>query len=38
VGELKQALKSYKPGDIVSLRLYNTQAKARRIERIRLGQ
>jgi serine protease Do len=38
VGDLKQALKSYKPGDIVSLRLYNTQAKARRIERIRLGQ
>ncbi|MFL5401915.1 MAG: Do family serine endopeptidase [Gemmatimonadales bacterium] len=38
VGELKQALKSYKSGDIVSLRLYNTQAKSRRIERIRLGE
>ena len=35
--ELKQALKGYKAGDIVSLRLYNTQAKNRRIERIRLG-
>jgi S1-C subfamily serine protease len=38
VGDLKDALKSYKKGDIVSLRLYNTQAKTRRIERIRLGQ
>ena len=37
VGELKQVLKSYKKGDIVSLRIYNTQAKTRRIERIRLG-
>jgi serine protease Do len=35
--ELRQVLKSYKPGDIVSLRLYNTQAKNRRIERIRLA-
>jgi len=35
--ELRQALRSYKPGDIVSLRIYNTQAKSRRIERIRLG-
>jgi S1-C subfamily serine protease len=35
--DLRQALKGYKSGDIVSLRLYNTQAKARRIERIRLG-
>ena len=35
--ELRQALKSYKAGDIVSLRIYNTQAKTRRIERIRLG-
>jgi serine protease Do len=35
--ELRNALKSYKSGDIVSLRIYNTQAKARRIERIRLG-
>jgi len=38
VADLKDALKSYKKGDIVSLRLYNTQAKTRRIERIRLGQ
>jgi serine protease Do len=35
--DLRQVLKNYKPGDIVSLRIYNTQAKARRIERIRLG-
>jgi serine protease Do len=35
--DLKQSLKSYKAGDIVSLRLYNTQAKTHRIERIRLG-
>jgi serine protease Do len=38
VGDLTQALKSYKKGDIVSLRIYNTQAKTRRIERIRLGE
>jgi serine protease Do len=37
VTELKQALKGFKKDDIVSLRLYNTQAKSRRIERIRLG-
>jgi serine protease Do len=35
--DLRQALKDYKAGDIVSLRIYNTQAKTRRIERIRLG-
>jgi serine protease Do len=35
--ELRQVLKNHKAGDIVSLRIYNTQAKARRIERIRLG-
>lgn len=35
--ELRQALRDYKVGDIVSLRIYNTQAKTRRIERIRLG-
>ena len=35
--DLRQALKDYKSGDIVSLRIYNTQAKTRRIERIRLG-
>jgi serine protease Do len=38
VAELKQALKSFKKNDIVSLRLYNTQAKTRRVERIRLGE
>jgi serine protease Do len=38
VTELRQALKSYKAGDIVTLRLYNTQAKSNRIERIRLGE
>jgi serine protease Do len=35
--DLRQALKSYKADDIVSLRIYNTQAKTKRIERIRLG-
>ncbi len=35
--ELRQALRSYKPGDIVTLRLYNTRAKTNRIERIRLS-
>src|SRR5215218_6067864 len=35
--DLRQALKNYKAGDIVSLRIYNSQAKNRRIERIRLG-
>jgi serine protease Do len=38
VAELRQALKSYKAGDIVTLKLYNTRAKANRIERIRLGK
>ncbi|HJR15768.1 MAG TPA: Do family serine endopeptidase [Gemmatimonadales bacterium] len=38
IGELRQALKSYKAGDIVTLRLYNTRAKNNRIERIRLGE
>jgi serine protease Do len=36
--ELRDALKGMKSGDIVSLRVYNTQAKNRRIERIRLGE
>ncbi len=36
--ELRDALKSMKAGDIVSLRVYNTQAKNRRVERIRLGE
>jgi serine protease Do len=37
VSDLKQSLKGFKKDDIVSLRIYNTQAKTRRIERIRLG-
>jgi serine protease Do len=37
VADLRGALKGYKAGDIVSLRVYNPQAKARRIERIKLG-
>ena len=36
-GDLRAALKSFKSGDIVSLTLYNTQVKTRRIERLRLG-
>ncbi|HYF38123.1 MAG TPA: trypsin-like peptidase domain-containing protein [Gemmatimonadales bacterium] len=35
--DLRQALRQFKAGDIVSLRIYNTQAKTRRIERIRLA-
>jgi serine protease Do len=38
VADLNQALKGDKSGDIVTLRLYNTQAKSHRIERIRLGE
>ena len=38
VADLKQALKGDKSGDIVTLRLYNTQAKSHRVERIRLGE
>jgi serine protease Do len=34
---LRAALRSAKPGEIVSLRVYNAQAKNRRFERIRLG-
>jgi serine protease Do len=37
VADLRNVLKGYKAGDIVSLTLYNPQAKSRRIERIRLG-
>jgi serine protease Do len=36
-GDLRQVLKNYKAGDIVTLRLYNTRAKTNRIERIRLA-
>jgi serine protease Do len=37
-GELAERLKEMKPGDIVSLRVYNTQGKNRRVERIKLGE
>jgi serine protease Do len=36
--DLSNALKGMKPGDIVSLRVYNAQAKNRRVERIKLGE
>lgn len=36
--ELRERLKGMKAGDIVSLRVYNTQAKSRRVERIKLGE
>ncbi|MBA3319083.1 MAG: trypsin-like peptidase domain-containing protein [Gemmatimonadales bacterium] len=36
--ELSQILKGMKAGDILSLRVYNTQAKNRRVERIKLGE
>ncbi|HWB42426.1 MAG TPA: trypsin-like peptidase domain-containing protein [Gemmatimonadales bacterium] len=36
--ELRERLEGMKPGDIVSLRVYNTQAKNRRVERIKLGE
>ena len=35
--QLSELLKGMKPGEIVSLRVYNTQAKNRRVERVRLG-
>jgi serine protease Do len=38
VSDLRKALESHKSGDIVTLKLYNTQAKNHRIERIRLGE
>ena len=34
--DLRQAIKSAKPGDIVSLQLFNPRSKTRRIERVRL--
>ena len=36
--ELRQALAGMKAGEVVSLRVYNTGAKNRRVERIRLGE
>jgi serine protease Do len=38
VADLRSALKGDKPGDIVTLRIYNAQAKSHRIERIRLAE
>jgi serine protease Do len=38
VANLKSALEGNKAGDIVTLRIYNTQARATRVERIRLGE
>jgi serine protease Do len=35
--QLRDALKGMKPGDIVTLRIYNARAKSNRIERVRLG-
>jgi serine protease Do len=37
VDALRSALRSAKPGEIVTLRLYNAQAKNRRVERVRVG-
>ena len=34
---LRVALRSAQPGDIVTLRIYNAQAKNRRVERVRVG-
>ncbi len=36
--DLRKAIEGMKPGDIVSVRVYNTRAKNRRVERIRLGE
>ena len=36
--ELRSALKGEKPGNIVSLGVYNARAQSRRIDRIRLGE
>jgi serine protease Do len=35
--DLRDAINGMKPGDVVSLRVYNTGAKNRRVERIKLG-
>jgi S1-C subfamily serine protease len=36
--DVREAIKGMKAGDVVSLRVYNTGAKNRRVERIKLGQ
>ena len=35
---LRDALRQAKPGEIVSVRVYNAQAKSKRVERIRLAR
>ena len=35
--DLRKALQAEKPGTIVSLRIYNPRAQARRVERVKLG-
>jgi S1-C subfamily serine protease len=37
VDELRNALRDRKPGEIVTLRVYNAPSKVRRVERVRLG-
>jgi serine protease Do len=34
---MRDALRAAKPGDIVTLRIYNAQVKNRRVERVRVG-
>jgi S1-C subfamily serine protease len=36
--DVREAIKGMKSGDVVSLRVYNTGAKNRRVERIKLGE
>jgi serine protease Do len=36
--DLRAAMGGFKPGDIVTLRLYNPAAKSYRIERLKLGE
>ena len=36
--DMRRALSGAKPGEVVSLRVYNTGAKNRRVERIKLGE
>jgi hypothetical protein len=36
--ELRNALKSEKPGSIVTIGVYNARARSRRIDRVKLGE
>jgi S1-C subfamily serine protease len=36
--DLKKVIAAQKPGSIVSLRVYNARAQAKRVERIKLGE